>query len=92
MIKRVRVSNQKTYMLMRPWYSSASVLQTNVQLASYISKSNTDLVTIIGTNNYRVYCYEGKLNLTENAVVLLCWKEVNGLELTSMKGLLSEEV
>ncbi|MCM3342078.1 transposase [Paenibacillus sp. MER TA 81-3] len=49
------------------------IRQSIKEFASFISKSDTDLVTI-GVDSYRVYRYEGKLNLLDNGVFLFCWK------------------
>lgn len=46
----------------------------------------------IGSSAYRVYRYEGKLNLLENAVLLLCWKEGEGFDPKQMKAFLSTDV
>lgn len=59
--------------------------------ASCISKADTKLVTV-GSEMYRVYHYEGKLNLLENAVVLLCWKEGDPVDPGHMKAFLSTDV
>lgn len=46
----------------------------------------------IGSSAYRVYRYEGKLNLLENAALLLCWKEGDGFESKLMKAFLSTDI
>ncbi|OMF10107.1 hypothetical protein BK129_04585 [Paenibacillus amylolyticus] len=38
------------------------------------------------------YCYEGKLNLLEKAVLLLCWPEGEGFDLKHMYAFLSTEI
>ncbi len=81
------ISGLKTNRIIYP----QGIRQSIKQFASYFSKSDTDLVTI-GTDHYRVYRYEGKLNFLENGVVLLCWKEGEGLEPKQMKAFLSTDV
>ena len=46
----------------------------------------------IGVEDYRVYRYEGKLNLLENGVVLLCWKDGDDLNSSSIRAFLSTDV
>lgn len=67
------------------------IRQSIKDFASYISKSDTDLVTI-GSSAYRVYRYEGKLNLLENAALLLTWKNGEGFDPTRVKAFLCTDV
>lgn len=67
------------------------IRQSVKEFSSYISKSDTDFVTI-GVEEYRVYRYEGKLNLLENGVVLLCWKDGDDLNPSNMRAFLSTDV
>lgn len=46
----------------------------------------------IGSAAYRVYRYEGKHILLDNAAMLLCWKEGEGFEPQDMKAFLSTDV
>lgn len=72
-------------------FSPQGIRQSLKNFASYISKSDTVLVTI-GSSAYRVYRYEGKLNLLENAALLLCWKDGDGFEPKQMKAFLSTDI
>lgn len=81
------ISGLKTNRIIYP----QGIRQPMKEFASYISKADTDLVTI-GTERYRVYRYEGKLNLLENGVVLFCWKEGEDLDPKRMKAFLSTDV
>ncbi|WP_025683922.1 IS701 family transposase [Paenibacillus maysiensis] len=81
------ISGLKTNRIFYP----QGIRQSLKSFASYISKSDTDLVTI-GSSAYRVYRYEGKLNLLENAALLLCWKEGEGFDPKQMKAFLSTDV
>ncbi|MGG1619412.1 transposase [Paenibacillus sp. NRS-1781] len=81
------ISGLKTNRIFYP----QGIRQSLNSFASYISKSDTDLVTI-GSSAYRVYRYEGKLNLLENAVLLLCWKEGEGFDPKQMKAFLSTDI
>ncbi len=81
------ISGLKTNRIFYP----QGIRQSLQGFASYISKSDTDLVTI-GSSAYRVYRYEGKLHLLENAVVLLCWEEGRGFDPKRMKAFLSTDV
>lgn len=81
------ISGLKTNRIFYP----QGIRQSLQNFASYISKSDTDLVTI-GSSAYRVYRYEGKLNLLENATLLLCWKEGEGFDPKQMKAFLSTDV
>ncbi|WP_340400505.1 transposase [Paenibacillus sp. FSL H8-0079] len=81
------ISGLKTNRIFYP----QGIRQSLKSFTSYISKSDTDLVTI-GASAYRVYRYEGKLNLMENAVLLLCWKEGDGFDPKQMRAFLSTDV
>ncbi|EHS54996.1 hypothetical protein [Paenibacillus sp. Aloe-11] len=54
---------------MNPIFYSQGIRQLLKIFASYISTSDTDLVNI-GSSAYRIYHFEGKLNLVENAALL----------------------
>ncbi|GGH46486.1 transposase [Paenibacillus silvae] len=81
------ISGLKTNRIFYP----QGIRQSLQSFASYISKTDTDLVTI-GSSTYRVYRYEGKLNLVENAVLLLCWTEGEGFDPKQMKAFLRTDV
>lgn len=81
------ISGLKTNRIFYP----QGIRQSLKNFASYISKSDTVLVTI-GSSAYRVYRYEGKLNLLENAALLLCWKEGDGFEPKQIKAFLSTDI
>lgn len=81
------ISGLKTNRIFYP----QGIRQSLQSFASYISKTDTDLVTI-GSSAYRVYRYEGMLNLVENAVLLLCWKDGEGFDPKQMKAFLSTDV
>lgn len=81
------ISGLKTNRIFYP----QGIRQSLKDFASYISKTDTDLVTI-GSSDYRVYRYEGKLNVVENAALLLCWKDGEGFDPKHMKAFLSTDV
>lgn len=81
------ISGLKTNRIFYP----QGIRQSLKGFASYISKTDTDLVTI-GSSVYRVYRYEGKLNVVENAALLLCWKDGEGFDPKRMKAFLSTDV
>lgn len=81
------ISGLKTNRIFYP----QGIRQSLKSFASYISKTDTDLVTI-GSSDYRVYRYEGKLNVVENAALLLCWKDGEGFDPKQMKAFLSTDV
>lgn len=81
------ISGLKTNRIIYP----QGIRQSIKEFATYISHADTDLVTV-GLERYRVYRYEGKLNLVDNAVVLLCWKESAPLTPMMLKAFLSTDV
>lgn len=81
------ISGLKTNRIIYP----QGIRQQIKEFTSYIKKSDTDLVTI-GTDDYRIYRYEGKLNLMDNAVVLLCWKDGDELKPANVRAFLSTDV
>ncbi|MBG9791697.1 transposase [Paenibacillus dendritiformis] len=81
------ISGLKTNRIIYP----QGIRQSIKEFASFMSKSDTDLVTI-GEDSYRVYRYEGKLNLLDNGVVLFCWKEGEELNPKQVKAFLSTDV
>ena len=81
------ISGLKTNRIFYP----QGIRQSLKGFASYFSKTDTDLV-IIGSSDYRVHRYEGKLNVVENAALLLCWKDGEGLGPKHMKAFLSTDV
>ncbi|MGH0945521.1 hypothetical protein ACQVTS_31710 [Bacillus mycoides] len=50
------------------------ICQSIKDFAKHVRKEETDLVTV-GHSSYYVYRYEGKLNVIENTIVLLCWED-----------------
>lgn len=46
----------------------------------------------IGADHYRVYRYEGRLNLLDNGVVLFCWKEGEALDREKVTAFLSTDI
>nr|WP_156739699.1 transposase [Paenibacillus oryzae] len=84
------ISGLKTNKTNRIFYPQG-IRQSLKDFASYISKTDTDLVAI-GSSDYRVYRNEGKLNVVENAALLLCWKDGEGFDPKHMKAFLSTDV
>ncbi|WP_257721612.1 IS701 family transposase [Aneurinibacillus sp. XH2] len=81
------ISGLKTNRIFYP----QGIRQSLKEFANHIRESDTDLVTV-GHTSYRVYRYEGKLNMVENAVVLLCWDAAESLTLKNMRAFLSTDI
>ncbi len=81
------ISAIKTNRLIYP----KGIKQQAKEFAKYIRINDTDLVTI-NNESYHVYRYEGKLNLIDNADVLLSWKAKGSFEPKNMKAFLSTDI
>lgn len=81
------ISGLKTNRIIYP----QGIRQPVKDFSSYVAKSDTDLVTV-GMENHRVYRYEGKLNILDNAVVLLCWRDGDDFDPAKMIAFLSTDV
>ncbi|EOO26387.1 hypothetical protein IIU_05999 [Bacillus cereus VD133] len=67
------------------------IRQSIKDFAKHIRKEETDLVTV-GHSSYHVYRYEGKLNMIENAIVLLYWEATNPMTSENMHAFLSTDM
>ena len=81
------ISGLKTNRIIYP----LGIRQSLKEFAQHIRKRDTDVVTV-GPSSYHVYRYEGKLNLIENAVVLLCWDSTRDFTPQNMRAFLSTDV
>ncbi|MEW4237287.1 transposase, partial [Bacillus thuringiensis] len=81
------ISGIKTNRIIYPY----GIRQSIKDFAKHVRKEETDLVTV-GHSSYYVYRYEGKLNMIENAIVLLCWEATNLMTSENMRAFLSTDV
>lgn len=81
------ISGLKTNRIIYPY----GIRQSIKDFAKHVRKEETDLVTV-GHSSYYVYRYEGKLNVIENAVVLLCWEAGTPMISENMRAFLSTDV
>jgi hypothetical protein len=81
------ISGLKTNRIIYPY----GIRQSIKDFAKHVRKEETNLVTV-GHSSYYVYRYEGKLNVIENAIVLLCWEAETPMTSENMRAFLSTDV